>query len=487
MDTTKKEIAHNIFLYRHETEHEIYYELDNGKYKVINLTMDFNGSENLTLTTNGNTIRTVIPPYKRVVVAVLKVQNVRRTSQLRVKYTWEEQDPQSPPSTAPKKEELSPGIFLHTKRTTNPDSFLYSVSYNKSGSQLRFTINFSGSRNLYFDNGSLSKTVRVDPYQKVKLGILRPKIESNPWTLKTKYTWSEETKQPQQRRPMPTVYKPPPAQYHAAPLPTHTSPVPSSSFSPAPPSTRYVQAPPPPNRVLTGTTSDIKRQTIADKIDLTTTRVDDIRTGHSSFTFEIDNMKYKNLNVHLDFNGSTNLLLENGQSTTNVLVSPYERRIVGVLRTVTASGGWSLKQKVSVEQLEPTTTSQTTRVKVIAKAIPKQEKEMSARDKIMAASKKTNFYRRASLDRGTVAPRGPPPGVNGNGNGNGNGNATPPVLALLEEVGLKQYWPLFLAEAMDDLDMLRSMATDKIGFREAMKEMGIARMGHREALLNMCS
>ena len=37
---------------------------------------------------------------------------------------------------------------------------------------------------------------------------------------------------------------------------------------------------------------------------------------------------------------------------------------------------------------------------------------------------------------------------------------------------------------MDDMKMLKSLAQDKTSFREALKEMGIFRMGHREIILN---
>jgi hypothetical protein len=204
---------------------------------------------------------------------------------------------------------------------------------------------------------------------------------------------------------------------------------------------------------------------------MTTTRVDDTRTGHSTFTFEIDNMKFKDLKVILDFSGSSNLLLDTGTISTRCNVAPYERRIVGVLRTITVTNGWSLKQKVSVEQNEPDIPA----ASHSAPAIPRRVQatpiptntNMSARERVMAASKNTAFYRRASLDRG-----------------GGGGDSTPPVLALLESIQMKQYWPLFLSEAMDDINMLLTMAKDKGSFRSAMKEMGISRMGHREAILN---
>ena len=434
--------------------------------------MDFNGSDNLMLTTGGVSIQTNVGPYKRVVVAVLKVRNTRVTSQLRVKYTWEEMDPQAPPSNMAKQEELGPGIFLHTTRTSSPDSFLYSVSYNKSGKQLKFTINFSGSQNLYFDSGSLSKTVRVNAFDKVRLGTLRPIVPSNSWTLKTKYTWSEEeTPAGILERRLQPKYTPPSPMYNAAATLSTTTPA-SIPAAPAAQRRPSFRAPPPPTRPTTSaTTTDTKRQAIADKIDLTTTRVDD--GNMSTFTFEIDNMKYKDLKVTLDFYGSSNLMLDTGSLKSTVRVSPYERRIVGVLHTMVSGQGWNLKQKVSVEQLEPAPSS----------SFSANRTTMSARDKIMAASKNTAFYRRASLDRGVAAPGaiGPPPGVQTSSN---KSPPSPPVLCMLESIGLKHYWPLFLSEAMDDMSMLMSMAQDKIVFRDALREMGIARMGHREAILN---
>ena len=243
------------------------------------------------------------------------------------------------------------------------------------------------------------------------------------------------------------------------------------------------------------------------------------------FTFEVDNMKYKDLHVVLDFSGSTNLLLDIGTLKTSVRVMPYERRIVGVLKTVHGThhgggihGGWSLKQKVSVEQKSPTPQrriepNRGTRGNTGDVAQPRHERNqrdqrnprtgggqnakrltVSARDKVMAASKKTQFYRRASLNRGDspAVPIGgsptpasllfaPPPGGNVSSSRSG---AAPKVLSLLSSINMKQYWPLFLSEAMDDMLMLKALAQDKTSFREALKEMGIARMGHRETILN---
>ena len=162
-----------------------------------------------------------------------------------------------------------------------------------------------------------------------------------------------------------------------------------------------------------------------------------------------------------------------------------------VLKTIDShAGGWSLKQKVSVEQLDPTVQQQPNR-NFNPQINPHNRRNggdnakrltISARDKIMAASKNTEFYRRASLDRGETPASilfGPPPGV--------NIKCEPKVLTILTSINMKQYWPLFLSEAMDDYSMLVSLSQDKVAFRNALKEMGIARMGHREAILNAIS
>ena len=74
MSRVSKEIAHNIFLLRDETQDAIVYSLDNAKYKRIVFKMDFRGSENLRLATGGLQREVVVPPYSKVEVAYLQAR-----------------------------------------------------------------------------------------------------------------------------------------------------------------------------------------------------------------------------------------------------------------------------------------------------------------------------------------------------------------------------------------------------------------------------
>ena len=57
-----------------------------------------------------------------------------------------------------------------------------------------------------------------------------------------------------------------------------------------------------------------------------------------------------------------------------------------------------------------------------------------------------------------------PPGVAPNNSSSSlgvGGSRDDPLLSVLKGCGLQQYFPLFLGEAMDDMGLLRSMASSK--------------------------
>lgn len=57
------------------------------------------------------------------------------------------------------------------------------------------------------------------------------------------------------------------------------------------------------------------------------------------------------------------------------------------------------------------------------------------------------------------------------------------VPELLARRGLGEYSELFRAEALEDVGVLRAMARDAEAFRRGMRDIGITKLGHREALL----
>lgn len=491
--TASKEISRNIFLIRREMDSEITYELDNARYKFIVFSMDFNGSENLRLTTPGMKCRVIVKPYSRVEVARLKVKNRSLASTLKVKYSCEEQDPSDIPTATdiPKREELAPGIVLTTKRVEKELSpgrrteFQYSIYCGKN-KRLKFTASFLGSSNMSLDDGSLSRTVIVNPYQEVFVGSLQSRLFGVAWTLKSKYSWVEET---------------PSLGENTVRTTSHASPVP-----PAVP-----------------THNNIKRDQVAQDIFLITKRIDEAN-GHTKFLYSIDSMKFKDLKVTLDFRGSSNLQLDNRLLWMEATVGPYQKKDVALLHTIRPESSWSLKQKISVLESEPASGSSGQASRTVGHhgrrgsynsafekqpdgswsmrrgagrpmdsnlqspfdAINKSLEEVSlatsradqslgavegltARDRVMAKAKKTEFFRRASLDCGESA-------------------ANPDrLLQLLQSIQLQQYYPVFLSEAMNDIGMLKKLAGERSSFHECMKDLGIVRMGHREAILQAIS
>ena len=59
--------------------------------------------------------------------------------------------------------------------------------------------------------------------------------------------------------------------------------------------------------------------------------------------------------------------------------------------------------------------------------------------------------------------------------------------AMLRELGMEAYVPLFEEEEMTAMQLLRDIAARADGDKELMeafKEMGIKKMGHRQAIVN---
>ena len=50
---------------------------------------------------------------------------------LQVTYNWEEEDAEASQSTAPKREQIAPDVFLYTTRRDNPTSFIYHLDCMK--------------------------------------------------------------------------------------------------------------------------------------------------------------------------------------------------------------------------------------------------------------------------------------------------------------------------------------------------------------------
>lgn len=491
--TTSKEIARDIFLIRKETSSTISYEVDNAKYKRILFKMDFSGSQNLHLLTGGLEVRTTVQPYARVQVAVLRVTDPRKSSRLSVKYTWEEEEPSEPPSTIPKREELAQDIFVYTTRYHDPTSFHFAVFCGKYR-RLRFTASFAGSSNLALDDGTQRRTVVVEPYQKVDIGTLRVVDASRGWTYKAKFVWEEDDIVALHNRA-----RAPPA---ATPRTVAPSAVPQTS-----------------------------RQELARDLTLSTTRLD-LGDGRTELVLTIDCIKYKNIRCKLDFSGSQNLRLISGTNVRGLVctafVSAYEKKEVARLRTRYSGEGWNLKQNVTFTEEDPAGTAPAPRAAVphrrgsynnvyqkqrdgtwrtgtqsssaptpypaqLATVSPVGERKSavpppppyeqdttptgsSARDRVMRAAQKTDFYRRASMNRGTSDVPAPP------GITVAAATTTISVRELLHQLGLSVYLPLFQAEALDDMALLKSIA-NRGELRETLSELGISKIGHREKIL----
>ena len=588
MDIVSKEIAHNVLLLRRETTDSIVYEVDNAKYKRILFRMDFRGSDNLALTTGGLEREVAIPPYTKVQIACLKVRNTTKISQLKVKYTWEEQDPHDTPAHLPKREMLAPDIFLYTTRESKPSTeFHYSIFCGKY-KRLRFTMDFRGSSNIKLTDGSLLRTIYVEPFEKKKIGVMRAQDPASSWSLKSKYTWVEEeptSKQPtlsyipqsmqtsveeqhqaqkraaddarraeeqrlteqeirlnEQEKRLEEKRKLLLEQEHLANIIGNREfgkvldppPLPSTSVgSYAIPKTQT-----PPSNVATGAFAPISRaqlsmpttsrREIATNITLISARTDH-PTGHTSFVFCVDCMKYKDLSLVLDFRGSSNLVLDNGGLYTQASLKPYERKEVATLRTIEANTSWSLKQKVSVIEEVPKTEGhknitddsessrghqrydvtrlhrrqsfnnvytrqpdgtwangsqmkprsfdnpRTPNRVMLAKtsAAPRRDVEVS----------QTQLNARESLDNEDSASRNALASSGNDTEQLKTGKNLSTLLTLLIGCGLQQYYPLFLGEAMADMGLLQSLAAHKADFRQCLKDLGIAKMGHRETIL----
>jgi len=497
-DKVTKEIANNIFLVRYETPQEIYYEIDNAKYKRLLFSMNFRDSENLMLSSGGLATKTItIPPYTKVQVACLRVVNPRKTSQLKVKYAWEEEDPGEPPADVPKREELAQDIFIYTTRRHSPTQFAYTVFCGKF-KRLRFTISFHGSENMALDDGTLSRTIYVEPYQRIELGTLVVRNPHMPWTCKTKYTWEEK----------PPRISDEIAGVAAATTPGLHRPLLKSKMNPG--------------MSMAITSRTIKHQELAPSLTMSTETLQRA-DGQAELRFVVDCMKFVSLRLTLDFSRSKNLSLPGGALVKDVVIQPYERIEVARLVT-TIPGKWVLQQKVSwVEHGEPGSTSlgssasynnvyrksdagkwKTSGNRDISPppvptshpgdsiARPPQTAQNgggqdAARSRVMKAAAKTEFYRRASLSRETPSKVSrDPASLLGISTPALESDSTGSLLLLLRTLGpvFESYLNVFQQEAMDDIGLLVQLARrDAQAFRSSLREIGIKKMGHRETIL----
>jgi len=78
-------------------------------------------------------------------------------------------------------------------------------------------------------------------------------------------------------------------------------------------------------------------------------------------------------------------------------------------------------------------------------------------------------------------------GARGGGGGGGGLARWADAQAMLRELGMEAYVPLFEEEEMTSMQLLRDIAARDGGEKELMeafKEMGIKKMGHRQTIVN---
>ena len=100
---------------------------------------------------------------------------------------------QQPYLHEPKREEISPDIFLTTVTHDDPVEIVYSLDIKKNTLVL-FNADFTGSSNLMLQSGGLRKSTTVRPYSSAVVATLRtvnPDVAVG-WKLVCRYNWEEE-------------------------------------------------------------------------------------------------------------------------------------------------------------------------------------------------------------------------------------------------------------------------------------------------------
>ncbi len=91
------EIAENIFLYTSKRTDPVsfFYELEVSMFSKIIFTIDFSGSENITLPNGEFRATTVVRPFERLAVGEASVQNASARAFLKCKYSWSVEQPEN--------------------------------------------------------------------------------------------------------------------------------------------------------------------------------------------------------------------------------------------------------------------------------------------------------------------------------------------------------------------------------------------------------
>ena len=391
---------------------------------------------------------------------------------------------------------LSPTVRL--VRIDRTRAVVYDVVNDAPDTCVIFTMNFCGSRNMHVVDSAgaplpgLTRAVVVPPASRAEAARVEVTDSKKASKMRVKYTWEEESEAdaqvPQQGKPR------------------------------------------------------VKRETVADGVDLVTKRIDTV-DGHTRFDYVIEkssNKTKEDISVQLDFAGSSNLTLSKpflvrlfgGGSTKAALTKKVRlgpRRTskkVATLRTTHAHKNWSLQHKITVGLWLPkrfladkqqriaagptgrSSSAAAAAVRAAAAAVSRRSTGMSAllqtRNSQLTTVGQSRRVSVVKLREECLVPEkaaapansgpAPPPydlsWLEAESAPENNGPVTADVSApvsleeLLKEIGLEEHLAQLVGEAMDNLTLLRDLAGDsKADFRTALKEAGISRVGHREAIL----
>jgi len=451
------------------------YRLRNETSKRISFTLDFRGSENLELATGGLIKKVVAEPNSTTDVAYLQVIKATVPWTLKCKYEWCDEAPERPVLGVPERKELSPGITLITTRSESggTDTFKYQLACSKNVI-VDFRLDCSECDNMNLkDEDLLEKRTVVQPWDRVEVGTVSVINPTRPWSLRCKFHWSERSPKPpsvtdQQGSPMSSGsaignesginFVDNKISLDAADLGSaaatgaasksenlktrqsaksllglEEADVSSFSKSSAAPVHFSLRAPPPPP--APDEQSDegkVDCKEIGQKIFLTSTQIPGRPT---IINYELEVRKSAKVVITIDFNGSSNLLLEESQDMRKTCaVMPFKKTEIAKLRVVDCSPGatWALRCKYTFEEQDVTISESSS-----SRSLPVSGDEKSEH-----------------LDIDT----------------------------FLKKLSLAEHIPLFKSEQID-FNLLVEMSSDELALRETLKELGVSKIGPREKII----
>jgi len=468
----RKELGPGIVLVTTRSDRDgdtFQYQLAVSKNCIVDFCLDCSESTNMHLKGGETTQHTVVQPWDRAEVGLVVTKNPAKAWSLKCKFTWSERTPTPPtsgsidetpcsnPSVNTLTEQLA-SVDLCTSATTGLNSFEVvresgSVVNSGDGSS---PATLAASQEIHRTSASVHSDTLSQVPKRTAPGLAPQQNQPAPQPVVNSAPPPVSNCPPHFEKPMASSAPPPvsncPPHFEkpmasSAPPPVSNCPPhfekPMASSAPPPVSNCPPQAVKPLASPVVDSLKPENPTTVKELAAGITLTTEQVAGPPRKFIYTVEVAKPNAVSFDADFTGSTNLTLKDAdvfnQLFKRTLVAPHSKLIVAELTVKDPAVATSLRCKYRYEEQAP-------------------------------ASIPTVSVPNAPLS-------GPPPGVTG-----GPKSAKYKLVEFLQGLELLEYIDLFNTEQID-WDLLKDMADNEDSLRATLKELGIARLGHREKII----